>query len=54
LWEFSREEYLKNREAMKLQEVKDDLIDEEHLFGGMTLTTKEKMEHKYKKEVYEL
>ncbi|KAG0587933.1 hypothetical protein M758_2G172300 [Ceratodon purpureus] len=54
LREVSREEYLKKREAKKLQELEDELIDEQFLFGGMQLTAKEQAEYRYKKEVYEL
>jgi len=45
---------LKKREAMKLQELEDELINKEHLFRGMTFTKKKQTEYKNKKEVYEL
>jgi pre-mRNA-splicing factor ATP-dependent RNA helicase DHX16 len=38
----------------KLQELKDELIDEAFLFGGMKLTAREQTEHSYKKEICEL
>ncbi|XP_057814918.2 pre-mRNA-splicing factor ATP-dependent RNA helicase DEAH1 isoform X2 [Cryptomeria japonica] len=54
LREISRQEYLKMREQKKLDELRDDLVDEEYLFEGVKLTAKEEQEMRYKRTVYEL
>ncbi|KAH9307533.1 hypothetical protein KI387_035444, partial [Taxus chinensis] len=54
LREISRQEYLKMREQKKLDELRDDLVDEEYLFDGVKLTAKEEQEMRYKRTVYEL
>ncbi|ESQ52145.1 hypothetical protein EUTSA_v10017881mg [Eutrema salsugineum] len=54
LRKFSRQEYLKKREQKKLEELKDELEDEEYLFGDEKLTETELNEFRYKKEIYEL
>ena len=50
----SRRVYLAQREKKMLDAARDDLRDEEFLFGDVELTEKEKREMAYKKTVYEL
>ncbi|KAJ8451448.1 hypothetical protein Cgig2_017839 [Carnegiea gigantea] len=50
----SRQEYLKKREAKKLEELRDEIDDEQYLFEGVELTEAERRELRYKKEIYEL
>ncbi|KFK28996.1 hypothetical protein AALP_AA7G075800 [Arabis alpina] len=50
----SRREYLKKREQQKLEELKDEIADEEYLFGSEKLTDIENNEFRYKKELYDL
>ena len=50
----SREEYLKKREAQKLEELKDSIEDEKYLFEGVELTEQERRDIEYRREVYEL
>ena len=50
----SREEYLKKREAQKLEELKDAIEDEKYLFEGVELTEQEKRDIEYRRKVYEL
>lgn len=50
----SRQEYLKKREQKKLEEIRDDIVDEQYLFEGVKLTNAEEREMRYKKEIYEL
>lgn len=50
----SRQEYLKKREQKKLEELRDDIVDEQYLFDGVELTESEIREMRYKKEIYEL
>ncbi|XP_058070322.1 pre-mRNA-splicing factor ATP-dependent RNA helicase DEAH1-like isoform X3 [Magnolia sinica] len=50
----SRQEYLKKREQKKLDELRDDIEDEQYLFGDVKLTEAEIREMRYKKEIYEL
>eukprot|EP00271_Cylindrocystis_brebissonii_P023434 TRINITY_DN9716_c0_g2_i1.p1 TRINITY_DN9716_c0_g2~~TRINITY_DN9716_c0_g2_i1.p1 ORF type:complete len:1086 (-),score=351.57 TRINITY_DN9716_c0_g2_i1:963-4220(-) len=54
LREVSRQEYLKKREAQKLQELRDELIDEELLFGGQKLSAQEEQTRRYKERVLQL
>ncbi|EOA36424.1 hypothetical protein CARUB_v10010941mg [Capsella rubella] len=50
----SRQEYLKKREQKKLDELRDEIEDEQYLFGGEKLTETELREFRYKKELYDL
>jgi pre-mRNA-splicing factor ATP-dependent RNA helicase DHX16 len=50
----SRKKYLIKREYQKLQDLHDELKDQDFLFEGMELTTKDQASHRYKKEAYEL
>ncbi|KAK9116542.1 hypothetical protein Sjap_015489 [Stephania japonica] len=50
----SRREYLKKREQKKMEELRDDIIDEEYLFEGVQLTDAEYREQRYKRQLYEL
>ena len=50
----SREEYLRKREAQKLEELKESLEDEKLLFNGVELSEKEKRDIAYRRRVYEL
>ncbi|CAK8673976.1 unnamed protein product [Clavelina lepadiformis] len=51
LREKSRQEYLKMREEVKLQELIDDIKDEEYLFSDERITEREKGDLEYKKRV---
>ncbi|KMZ64628.1 hypothetical protein ZOSMA_35G00850 [Zostera marina] len=50
----SRQEYVKKRRDKKLEELKDDILDEEFLFQNVKLTEAEKQEISFKKKIYEL
>ena len=50
----SRYRYLEERKAKKVEELKDDILDDEFLFNEEELTAKEKEERKYKKTVLKL
>ncbi|KAK3021017.1 hypothetical protein RJ639_045148, partial [Escallonia herrerae] len=50
----SRQEYLKKREQKKLEEIRDEIVDEQYLFEGVNLTETEKREIRYKKQIYDL
>ena len=50
----SRRTYLSKRKEDKLNELKDDIMDDEFLFDEDQLTEKEKAERRYKKKVLEL
>ncbi|CAH8254332.1 unnamed protein product [Arabidopsis lyrata] len=50
----SRQEYLKKREQKKLDELRDEIEDEQYLFGGEKLTETELREFRYKRELYDL
>ena len=50
----SREEYLKKREASKLDELKDMIEDEKYLFDGVNLSEQERKDIEYRRKVYEL
>ena len=50
----SRRKYLTKRKEDKLNELKDDIMDDEFLFDEDQLTEKEKAERRYKKKVLEL
>ena len=50
----SRRDYLKKREVDQLDALEADVKDEEYLFGEATLTSKERQELKYKKEILQL
>ncbi|KAK3028026.1 hypothetical protein RJ639_038747 [Escallonia herrerae] len=50
----SRQEYLKKREQKKLEEIRDEIVDEQYLFEGVHLTETEKREIRYKKQIYDL
>ncbi|XP_061358883.1 pre-mRNA-splicing factor ATP-dependent RNA helicase DEAH1-like isoform X2 [Gastrolobium bilobum] len=50
----SRQEYLKKREEKKIEELRDDIEDEQYLFGGVKLSETEYRELRYKKEIFEL
>ncbi|KAL5752131.1 hypothetical protein ACOSQ2_022638 [Xanthoceras sorbifolium] len=54
LRKISRQEYLKKREQKKLEEIRDDIVDEQYLFEGVALTDKEYRDLRYKKEIYDL
>nr|CAB3237847.1 putative pre-mRNA-splicing factor ATP-dependent RNA helicase DHX16 [Phallusia mammillata] len=47
----SRRDYLKMREEVKMQELVDDIKDEEYLFAGEALTSREKRDLEYKRAV---
>jgi pre-mRNA-splicing factor ATP-dependent RNA helicase DHX16 len=47
----SREEYLKKREAQKLDELKDMIEDEKFLFDGVEVTAAEKRDMEYRRKV---
>eukprot|EP00308_Calcidiscus_leptoporus_P000324 CAMPEP_0119379980 /NCGR_PEP_ID=MMETSP1334-20130426/54975_1 /TAXON_ID=127549 /ORGANISM="Calcidiscus leptoporus, Strain RCC1130" /LENGTH=1061 /DNA_ID=CAMNT_0007399645 /DNA_START=58 /DNA_END=3243 /DNA_ORIENTATION=+ len=48
----ARRKYLKEREQKKLAEAGDDIVDEEFLFGDVSLTAKEREEVELKKKLY--
>lgn len=50
----SRQVYLEKREKQKLEEARDDVRDEEYLFGDVELTGRERRERELKKRLYEL
>ena len=50
----SRRKYLEKREVDKVQELEDDILDDEFLFGQEELTEREKRDRDYKKNVLEL
>ncbi|XP_078430024.1 pre-mRNA-splicing factor ATP-dependent RNA helicase DEAH1-like [Wolffia australiana] len=50
----SRQEYVKKRKDKKLEELRDDILDEEYLFHGVELTEAERREMRYKKKIYDL
>ncbi|KAL5981951.1 Pre-mRNA-splicing factor ATP-dependent RNA helicase DEAH1 [Asimina triloba] len=50
----TRKEYLKKREQKKFEELRDDIEDEQYLFGNVKLTEAEEHEMRYKKEIFEL
>ncbi|CAA7395462.1 unnamed protein product [Spirodela intermedia] len=50
----SRQEYVKKRKEKKLEELRDDILDEEYLFPGVELTEAERQDNRYKKKIYEL
>ena len=50
----AREEYLKQREEKKLEELRDMIEDEKYLFEGQKLTRKEREEFEYKQRIYDL
>nr|XP_011459555.1 PREDICTED: putative pre-mRNA-splicing factor ATP-dependent RNA helicase DHX16 [Fragaria vesca subsp. vesca] len=50
----SRQEYLKEREKKKMDEMRDDVEDEGYLFEGVKLIEAEKRELSYKKQILEL
>lgn len=54
LRKISRQEYLKKREAAKLDEMKEALEDEKYLFQGVKMTEKERKELEYKEQVFKL
>ncbi|KAJ0836342.1 putative RNA helicase [Helianthus annuus] len=52
---FSRQKYFKKREHKKLEEIRDDIADEEYLFGGVVKLSE--IEHRHyscKKQIYEV
>ncbi|MFS8028726.1 putative RNA helicase [Helianthus anomalus] len=51
---FSRREYLKRREQKKLEEIRDDMLDEEYLFGDVKVSEIEQRDYRYKKQIYEV
>lgn len=50
----SRQKYLEKREDKKMKEIEDEILDEEFLFQGVTVTEKERKDLEYKKKVFEL
>ncbi|XP_040370176.1 pre-mRNA-splicing factor ATP-dependent RNA helicase DEAH1 isoform X1 [Rosa chinensis] len=50
----SRQEYLKERERKKMDQMRDDVEDECYLFEGVKLTEAENRELSYKKQILEL
>ncbi|XP_071731559.1 pre-mRNA-splicing factor ATP-dependent RNA helicase DEAH1 [Rutidosis leptorrhynchoides] len=54
LRELSRQEYLKKRKDKKLDELGDEIVDEEYLFGDVKLSEAEERELRYKKQIYDL
>ncbi len=50
----SRRVYLEQREKKKLEEARDDIKDDEYLFGDVELTAREKADIAYKRTVYDL
>lgn len=50
----SRQSYLEKREEKKLQELRDEILDEEYLFQGVKLSESECLDLKHKKEAYDL
>lgn len=50
----SRQVYLEKREKQKLEEARDDVRDEDYLFGDVELTGRERRERELKKRLYEL
>ncbi|KAJ0495049.1 putative RNA helicase [Helianthus annuus] len=51
---FSRREYFKRRELKKLEEIRDDILDEEYLFGDVKVSEIEQRDYRYKKQIYEV
>ncbi|KAJ0697802.1 putative RNA helicase [Helianthus annuus] len=51
---FSRQEYFKKREQKKLEEIRDDIVDEEYLFGDVKVSEIEQRNYRYKKQIYEV
>ncbi|XP_021989609.1 pre-mRNA-splicing factor ATP-dependent RNA helicase DEAH1 isoform X2 [Helianthus annuus] len=51
---FSRQEYFKKREQKKLEEIRDDIVDEENLFGDVKVSEIEQRNYRYKKQIYEV
>ncbi|KAK9149219.1 hypothetical protein Scep_007976 [Stephania cephalantha] len=54
LRKISRQEYLKKRKQKKMEELRDDIIDEEYLFEGVKLTDVDYRLLRYKRQIYEL
>jgi len=50
----SRQQYLRKREAQKVEELREALMDEQYLFEGEQLTAKERTEFEYKKRLLDL
>ncbi|XP_010538374.1 PREDICTED: pre-mRNA-splicing factor ATP-dependent RNA helicase DEAH1-like [Tarenaya hassleriana] len=50
----SRQQYLKKREQKKLDELRDDIEDEPHLFEGVKVSEAEIREYRYRKELSEV
>uniref|UniRef100_A0A8C0G6U7 RNA helicase n=1 Tax=Chelonoidis abingdonii TaxID=106734 RepID=A0A8C0G6U7_CHEAB len=50
----SRREYLAKRERDKLEDLEAEIVDEEHLFSELELTTAERRELEYKRRVRDL
>ncbi|KAI3727553.1 hypothetical protein L6452_16169 [Arctium lappa] len=50
----SRQEYLKKREQKKLEEIRDDIEDEQYLFGNQKVSEVELRDLRNKKQIYEL
>ena len=50
----SRRVYLEQREKKMLEAARDDIKDDEYLFGDVQLTEREKAEMEYKRTVYDL
>ncbi|KAI5018081.1 hypothetical protein ZWY2020_042969 [Hordeum vulgare] len=50
----SRQAYLEKRKKMKVEEMRDEIIDNELIFDGVKMTNAEEMELRRKKEIYDL
>ena len=50
----SRRKYLEKRETQKLEEARDDVRDEDFLFGDVELTAREKRDRELKQKLYTL
>ncbi|KAK9947890.1 hypothetical protein M0R45_003488 [Rubus argutus] len=54
LRKISRQEYLKQREKKKVEEIRDEIEDEKYIFEGVKLTEAEQCRNKYKEKLYKL
>ncbi|XP_020194276.1 pre-mRNA-splicing factor ATP-dependent RNA helicase DEAH1-like [Aegilops tauschii subsp. strangulata] len=50
----SRQAYLEKRKKMKVEEMRDEIVDNELIFDGVKMTNAEEREFRRKKEIYDL
>lgn len=50
----ARKEYVRKRKVEKVETLREDIEDDEHMFDDTDLTEREKLERQYKKKIYKL